>query len=44
MKMHRQNLYEKLGVGNQAELLAVFIRELKGGVFASIGRWIGDLQ
>ncbi len=30
VKVHRKNLYEKLEVGNQAELLAVFIRELKG--------------
>lgn len=31
VKVHRKNLYDKLEIGSQAELLAVFIRELKGG-------------
>ncbi|MCO6060378.1 LuxR C-terminal-related transcriptional regulator [Pseudomonas sp. MOB-449] len=31
VKVHRKNLYNKLEIGSQAELLAVFIRELKGG-------------
>ncbi|NWL77287.1 LuxR family transcriptional regulator [Pseudomonas taiwanensis] len=31
VKVHRKNLYDKLEIGGQAGLLAVFIRELKGG-------------
>ncbi|HBO7171447.1 TPA: helix-turn-helix transcriptional regulator [Pseudomonas aeruginosa] len=30
VKVHRKNLYEKLGIGSQSELLALFISELKG--------------
>jgi DNA-binding CsgD family transcriptional regulator len=29
VRVHRQNLYEKLGIGSQSELLALFIRELR---------------
>ncbi|MNE56729.1 putative HTH-type transcriptional regulator [compost metagenome] len=29
VRVHRQNLYEKLGIGSQSELLALFVRELK---------------
>ncbi len=31
VKVHRRNLYEKLGIGSQSELLALFVREMKGG-------------
>ncbi|MDE3735039.1 helix-turn-helix transcriptional regulator [Pseudomonas resinovorans] len=31
VKVHRRNLYEKLEVGSQSELLALFVRELKSG-------------
>ncbi|WP_342242893.1 helix-turn-helix transcriptional regulator [Pseudomonas sp. OTU5201] len=31
VKVHRRNLYEKLEIGSQSELLALFVRELKRG-------------
>ncbi|RJG12074.1 LuxR family transcriptional regulator [Pseudomonas cavernicola] len=30
VKIHRKNIYAKLGIGSQAELLGLFIRELSG--------------
>ncbi|EMV9186339.1 helix-turn-helix transcriptional regulator, partial [Escherichia coli] len=30
VKIHRKNLYAKLGIGSQSELLGLFIRELAG--------------
>ncbi|MNN66976.1 transcriptional regulator MalT [compost metagenome] len=30
VKVHRRNLYEKLEIGSQSELFALFVRELKG--------------
>lgn len=30
VKVHRKNLYEKLGIGSQSELLALFIQAIKG--------------
>ncbi|MFC5698610.1 LuxR C-terminal-related transcriptional regulator [Pseudomonas sp. GCM10022186] len=39
VKVHRRNLYEKLGVGSQSELFALFVRELKG---EGGSRWPGE--
>ncbi|MGH8464381.1 MAG: response regulator transcription factor, partial [Pseudomonas sp.] len=30
VKVHRKNLYEKLEIGSQSELLALFIQAIKG--------------
>ncbi|MFZ6046767.1 response regulator transcription factor [Pseudomonas sp. CR3202] len=30
VKVHRRNLYEKLSIGSQAQLFALFVRQLKG--------------
>ncbi|AOE84794.1 response regulator transcription factor [Pseudomonas sp. TCU-HL1] len=30
VRVHRRNLYEKLEIGSQAQLLAVFVRQLTG--------------
>lgn len=34
VKIHRKNIYAKLGIGSQAELLGMFIRELSGSQMA----------
>jgi DNA-binding CsgD family transcriptional regulator len=30
VKIHRKNIYAKLGIGSQSELLGLFIRDLTG--------------
>lgn len=37
VKIHRKNMYAKLGIGSQSELLGLFIRELAGPELSSTG-------